>query len=232
MPLVDGHCPFRGHDRSVRDPRPQRRGPADTGSAGRRRPGPGSWRRFRRWQALADAPTADVLRTSGGGLGYNRRAVNLQRAARVIVEEHGGHVPSDLASLEALPGVGPYTARAVAALAFGVPVGAVDTNVRRVLGRITAGDVGVLDCGGPSVRGRASVPPDTRGIWTHALMDIGAMVVQAAQAAVRGVPRPAMVPIRRRSRTPAARTRRPRGADPIHVDLALVAWSDRRAATC
>lgn len=124
-------------------------------------------------QALAEAPTADVLR-AWQGLGYNRRAVNLQKAARVIVDEHGGHVPSDLASLEALPGVGPYTARAVAALAFGVPVGAVDTNVRRVLGRITAGDVGVLDAAALQRVADASVPPDRPGFWTHALMDIGA----------------------------------------------------------
>ena len=90
-------------------------------------------------ESLADAPPADVLR-AWQGLGYNRRAINLQRAARIIVDEHGGRVPSDLASLEALPGVGPYTARAVAALAFGIPVGAVDTNVRRVLGRVVAGE--------------------------------------------------------------------------------------------
>ena len=63
--------------------------------------------------ALADATPADVLR-AWQGLGYNRRAINLQRAARIIVEEHDGVVPSDLGALEALPGVGPYTARAVA----------------------------------------------------------------------------------------------------------------------
>ncbi len=124
-------------------------------------------------QALAEAPTADVLR-AWQGLGYNRRAVNLQRAARVIVEEHGGQVPSDLASLESLPGVGPYTARAIAALAFGLSVGAVDTNVRRVLGRIVAGGVGVLDAPTLQRVADASVPPDRPGFWTHALMDIGA----------------------------------------------------------
>ena len=78
-------------------------------------------------------------------------------------------MPADLADLEALPGVGPYTARAVAALAFGVPVGAVDTNVRRVLGRIVAGDAGVLTPGrdaAPGGRGgaRRIGPAD----WTHA----------------------------------------------------------------
>ena len=89
--------------------------------------------RFPTVETLAAATPADVLR-AWQGLGYNRRALNLWRAARRIVDEHGGRVPADLAALESLPGVGPYTARAVAALAFGLPVGAVDTNVRRVLG--------------------------------------------------------------------------------------------------
>ncbi len=124
-------------------------------------------------QPLADAPPADVLR-AWQGLGYNRRAINLQRAARIIVDEHGGEVPSDLTSLQALPGVGPYTARAVAALAFGLQCGAVDTNVRRVLGRIVAGGAGVLDTPTMQRVADASVPPDRPGFWTHALMDIGA----------------------------------------------------------
>jgi len=94
--------------------------------------------RFPTVLALAEAPVAEVLR-AWAGLGYNRRAVALHRAARVIVEEHGGEVPASVPELEALPGVGPYTARAVAAIAFGMPVGAVDTNVRRVLGRLVAG---------------------------------------------------------------------------------------------
>ena len=99
--------------------------------------------RFPTVGALAAAPTADVLR-EWRGLGYNRRALNLWRAARRIVEVFDGQVPSDLDDLQSLPGVGPYTARAVAALAFGSPVGAVDTNVRRVLSRIVAGDAGTL----------------------------------------------------------------------------------------
>ena len=73
--------------------------------------------------ALAAATPADVLR-AWQGLGYNRRALNLWRAARRIVEVHGGELPADLRALQALPGVGPYTARAVAALAFEMPVGA------------------------------------------------------------------------------------------------------------
>jgi A/G-specific adenine glycosylase len=101
-----------------------------------------SWERFMATfptvGALAAASPADVLR-AWAGLGYDRRALALWRAARVIVEDHDGRVPSSVEELQALPGVGPYTARAVAALAYGVPVGAVDVNVRRVLGRVAAG---------------------------------------------------------------------------------------------
>jgi A/G-specific adenine glycosylase len=87
--------------------------------------------------ALASASPAEVLR-AWRGLGYNRRALSLRAAAIAVVRDHGGRVPDDLDALRRLPGVGPYTARAVAALAYGRPVGAVDTNVRRVLGRLVA----------------------------------------------------------------------------------------------
>jgi A/G-specific adenine glycosylase len=125
-------------------------------------------------ESLAAASTADVLR-AWRGLGYNRRALNLQRAARVIVLEHGGSVPSELDRLLGLPGVGPYTARAVAALAFGQAVGPVDTNVRRVLARLlpAGGTPGVRDI--QSIADR-SVPPARPADWTHALMDLGATV--------------------------------------------------------
>jgi A/G-specific adenine glycosylase len=131
--------------------------------------------RFPTVQALAAAPPADVLR-QWAGLGYDRRALALWRAARIIVDEHGGQVPSDIDALEALPGVGPYTARAVAALAFGLPVGAVDVNVRRVLGRVVGGDATALRPQAMQAVADASVPPDDPGGWTHALMDIGATV--------------------------------------------------------
>lgn len=125
--------------------------------------------------ALAVASPADVLR-AWQGLGYNRRAMNLWRAAQAIVANHGGRVPSDLAALESLPGVGPYTARAVAAIAFGMPVGAVDTNVRRVIGRLTAGDPTVLDRVTLQSRADAAVPVGRAAEWTHAVMDLGATV--------------------------------------------------------
>jgi A/G-specific adenine glycosylase len=91
-----------------------------------------------------------------------------------VVDEYGGQVPGTVAELQALPGVGPYTARAVAALAFGVPVGAVDVNVRRVLGRIVASDPTELSSSHLQSIADASVPADRAGEWTHALMDVGA----------------------------------------------------------
>lgn len=136
--------------------------------------------RFPTVETLADARPADVLR-AWQGLGYNRRAFALWRAARVIVDEHRGRVPSDLAALEALPGVGPYTARAVAAIAFGMPVGALDTNVRRVLGRIVLGEPAPI--ARPKLQHLAdtAVPRDRAGEWTHAVMDVGALVCRPSR---------------------------------------------------
>jgi A/G-specific adenine glycosylase len=86
--------------------------------------------------AAAGAPA--VVR-AWEGLGYNRRALNLHRAAVALVERHGGEVPADLDALRALPGVGPYTARAVLCFAFEADTGVVDTNVARLLARAVAG---------------------------------------------------------------------------------------------
>ncbi|HEX5828137.1 MAG TPA: hypothetical protein VFY23_11480, partial [Candidatus Limnocylindrales bacterium] len=131
--------------------------------------------RFPSVEVLAAAPPADVLR-AWAGLGYNRRAVLLHRAAKEIVDRHGGVVPRSADELEALPGVGPYTARAVAAIAFGVPVGAVDVNVKRVLGRIVGGGPDALSPAAMQALADAWVPEDRAGAWTHALMDVGQRV--------------------------------------------------------
>ncbi len=136
-----------------------------------------------RWPTVADlagAPVADVLR-AWAGLGYNRRALALHRAAQAIVADHGGVVPGDVGALEALPGVGPYTARAVAALAFGRPVGAVDVNVRRVLGRMASGGAEAYAPKAMQELADAVVPPDAAAAWTHALMDLGARLCKPAK---------------------------------------------------
>jgi A/G-specific adenine glycosylase len=126
-------------------------------------------------EALAEATPAAVLR-AWRGLGYNRRALALRDAARRIVEDHGGRVPDDIAALRSLPGVGPYTARAVAALAFGQSQAAVDTNVARVLGRALGpgGEGKAVDRAALQRLADASLPAAEPGAWTHALMDIGA----------------------------------------------------------
>lgn len=143
-----------------------------------------AWRsfttRFPTVDALAAASPADVLR-AWRGLGYNRRALNLRRAAVAIVADHGGSVPDDVAALERLPGVGPYTARAVASIAFGVPVGAVDTNVRRVLARSVAGGVDAITAPDLQRLADAAVPPDRAADWTHAVMDVGATLCRPAR---------------------------------------------------
>ena len=87
--------------------------------------------------------------------------------ARVVVGELGGRFPSDVAGLERLPGVGPYTARAIASIAFGLPVGAVDTNVRRVLGRTVAGAAGAIPPAALQAVADAFVAVDRPGDWTR-----------------------------------------------------------------
>jgi A/G-specific adenine glycosylase len=127
--------------------------------------------RFPTPEACADAPLADVL-SAWKGLGYYRRARALHEAARQIVDLHDGQVPCDLAALRALPGVGPYTARAVLAFAFEVDVGVVDTNVARVLSRAVAGRA--LSASEAQRLADDAVDPG-RG-WAHnqALLDLGA----------------------------------------------------------
>ncbi|USN53092.1 MAG: A/G-specific adenine glycosylase [Candidatus Nomurabacteria bacterium] len=128
-------------------------------------------------RALAAAPRSSVLR-QWSGLGYNRRAINLQRSAQELVREYKGKFPADVELLEALPGIGPYTARAVAAFAFEISVAMVDTNVERVLTRFFVG----LDTQ-PKLSTKemavlaASVLPSTQAWkWGHAMMDFGATV--------------------------------------------------------
>jgi len=157
--------------------------------------------RFPTAEALAAAPASAVL-AEWSGLGYNRRALGLQRAAAAVSAEGW---PTDVAGLEQLPGVGPYTARAIASLAFGTPVGVVDTNVRRWLLRRFGGPdaparlQSLADALASSGRG------DDVAAWTHATMELGAAVCSAraprcescpiaAGCPSRGMARPVPVP--------------------------------------
>ena len=132
--------------------------------------------RFPSIAALAAASRSDVVR-AWGALGYNRRAARLHEAARVTVREHGGRLPSDPARLRTLPGVGPYTASAVASIAFDVPVAAVDTNVRRVAARFLFG-TNPEQIGGTQLLEAIDSWLDRHepGAWNQAVMDLGRLV--------------------------------------------------------
>lgn len=123
--------------------------------------------------ALAGASRGEVLR-AWAGLGYNRRAVSLSEAARIIVRDHGGVVPARPEQLRRLPGVGPYTAAAASSIAYGERVPAVDTNVRRVVARalLDRNPDGVSPA---RVEGAAAkwLAREDPGSWNQAVMDLG-----------------------------------------------------------
>jgi A/G-specific adenine glycosylase len=118
-------------------------------------------------EALAGASLRTVL-AAWSGLGYNRRARYLHEAARHVAA-HGW--PDSAANLQMLPGVGPYTAAAVASIAFGEPVAAVDTNTRRVLSRWAGAE---LDGRALQEAADSELPPSRAADWNQALMDLGA----------------------------------------------------------
>lgn len=136
---------------------------------------------------MAELPTVQDLAGCGEerlhklweGLGYYSRVRNLQKAARLVVEQCGGELPADYSALRALPGIGEYTAGAIASICFGLPVPAVDGNVLRVFSRLYADQRNVLD---PAVkkaftaRVLAHQPPDAPGPYNEALMELGALV--------------------------------------------------------
>jgi A/G-specific adenine glycosylase len=132
--------------------------------------------RFPTIQELAAAPTGAVIRI-WAGLGYNMRAVRLQGVARQVVAAHGGVIPSTVEELLALAGVGRYTAGAVACFAYGRDVAFLDTNIKRVLGRVFRGpeDEAPPLSEGAALRLAEAVFPRGRAYeWHQALMDIGA----------------------------------------------------------
>lgn len=120
--------------------------------------------------ACAADPLADVL-GEWQGLGYPRRARDVHRTAHLVVDRHAGRLPDDLASLLALPGVGPYTARAVLAFAHGRDVGVVETNTARVLAR-TSGRR--LTARAAQELADAAVPRGEGWAWNQVMMDLGA----------------------------------------------------------
>jgi A/G-specific adenine glycosylase len=123
--------------------------------------------------ACAARPAGDVVK-AWAGLGYNSRALRLHQCAVAIVERHGGTMPDDLDALLALPGIGPYTARAVLVFAFERDIGLVDTNAGRFLSRAGAGRS--VDKREAQALADSLVPPGRGWAWGQAVFDLGALV--------------------------------------------------------
>lgn len=141
--------------------------------------------RFPTPAACAAAPVSAVIE-AWAGLGFNRRAVQLHGAARVVCGRHAGRVPDDLVALRCLPGVGPYTARAVLVFAYGRDLGLVDTTAGRVVARALAGRaVGRRDA---QAIADAAVPPGRGWAWGQAVFDLGATVCTRRSPACSACP--------------------------------------------
>ena len=132
-----------------------------------------------RWptvEALAAAPADDIMK-AWAGLGYYSRARNLKKCAEVVAEQHGGRFPDEVDGLKALPGIGDYTAAAIAAIAFTRPAAVVDGNVERVMTRLAA-IATPLPAAKPAIRAmvQALLPADRPGDFAQATMDLGATI--------------------------------------------------------
>jgi A/G-specific adenine glycosylase len=137
--------------------------------------------RFPTVEDLAAAPTSDVIRI-WSGLGYNRRAVNLQRAARAVVDEFGGSFPEDPAELKKLPGIGAYTAGAISAFAHEQDVAFLDTNMRRVISRVLFGSESARESDAIAAA-NALLPTGQSWTWNQALIEFGALQCTARRPA-------------------------------------------------
>ena len=176
---------------------------------------------YREWLArwprpadLAAAPPGEAVR-AWGRLGYPRRAIRLHLTAQALVNRHEGQVPASLEALRALPGIGAYTAAAVASFAFGQRHAVLDTNVRRVLGRVTAG----RELPPPSLsvaerRLAESLLPESPAVaarWSVAVMELGALVCTAARPLCPHCPVAEQCTWRRAGRPPGGTPRRSQG---------------------
>jgi A/G-specific adenine glycosylase len=173
--------------------------------------------------ALAAAPLDDVLRL-WAGLGYYARARHLHACARAVVERHGGRFPAQPADLATLPGIGAYTAAAIAAIAFGTPAAAVDGNVERVVARLFAIEE-EPPAAKAEIRRRAArlMPVERAGDFAQALMDLGATICTPKKPACAFCPWAYACAARRRGDPEAFPRKAPRTEGRLRRGAAFVA---------
>ncbi len=180
-----------------------------------------------RWpdpRELAAAPSGEAVR-AWGRLGYPRRALRLWETAGILSEQFGGEVPPDVGQLLTLPGIGHYTARAVAAFGFGQRVPVVDVNVRRVLNRVVRG---VNDAGPATAADLAlmetqlPLPAPEASLLSAAVMELGALLCTAAQPKCARVPAARLLPMGCRPDDPSRRS----VAAPSHGTARIVRSAD------
>jgi A/G-specific adenine glycosylase len=158
-------------------------------------------KRFPRWDSLARATKADVVK-AWRGMGYNSRAVRLWETANIVMREHGGTLPSDIAMLRRLPGIGPYTSSAVASFAFRQHVPVVDVNIRRVLTRLfhrtgSTNEKAIWELA------KTILPADSYA-WNQALMDLGATICKSRNPSCTECPVMRLCPSRNTSKNRSA----------------------------
>jgi A/G-specific adenine glycosylase len=187
----------------------------------------GYYRKFiARWptvKALAKAPRDEVL-AAWAGLGYYARARNLHAAAKIVADEMGGRFPVTAEGLRQLPGVGPYTAAAIAAIAYGAREAAMDANAERVIARLFAVEDSLP---GAKARllslGKSLVPEDRAGDFAQALMDLGAGVCTVKRPACGNCPWAEECEARRRGIAERLPAKAPKQARPLRRGAAFVA---------
>lgn len=149
-------------------------------------------KKFPTLDRLARARTSDVIRI-WRGMGYNHRALRLQKLSKIVVQDFGGKIPKNIEDLQSLPGIGRYTAHAVACFAFGQRVPVVDTNIKRVLGRLCPRRKSLPTLQATEMWALAEyhLPRTNTHDWNQALMDLGAAICMAA------IPRCELCPLKR-----------------------------------
>jgi len=183
-------------------------------------------RRFPNVTSLARASEQEVLRL-WEGLGYYGRARNLRRAAKLVVDEYGGQVPQNVKALRKLPGIGRYTAAAIASIAFGLDEAVLDGNIRRVLARVYDVTAPVDAPEGERFLWKLAaknLPVGKAGDYNQALMDLGAAICLPRQPHCARCPLTQICRARRNGTQAERPVRRPRKPIPTHVHAAGVIY--------